>query len=424
LANITKRDNGKWQAKIRRKGWPDQSKTFQTLEAAQQWARATEREMDIGAFINRSDAERMTFAEACNRFALELLVKHCGQGVHKLTLESDKHTVMADIKQAIGNADLKKELLPGLKKAASDLSRIAALKETFGAYSLASISPALLASYRDTRLAYLSPQTVKHELNMCSRIFKRCQLDWGIALPQGVPTAAVRKPVVNNERDRRLEPGEWEWLKPALAECKSPYPLAAVEFDLETAARQSEVASLVIEEVDLKRRTARLRGIDGGPTKNGDPYRDVPLSSRAVAVLSALPRALKGKVFKNSQEALKQSYARAVLRARKRYLDHKITETLIHQHGYTEDMAAAEIRAITYKKKTPAPLTLKIKEELETTDTFLVDLHFHDLRHEATSRLAEHLQMHELMKVTGHTSSAMLARYYHPRASDLAKKLA
>ena len=58
MANFTQRDNGNWQAKIRRTGWPDQSKTFQTLEAAQQWARATEREMDIGAFINRNDAEK------------------------------------------------------------------------------------------------------------------------------------------------------------------------------------------------------------------------------------------------------------------------------------------------------------------------------------------------------------------------------
>jgi integrase len=53
----------------------------------------------------------------------------------------------------------------------------------------------------------------------------------------------------------------------------------------------------------------------------------------------------------------------------------------------------------------------------------LVDLNFHDLRHEATSRLAEKLPMHELMKMTGHKDPKMLARYYHPRAEDTAKKL-
>lgn len=51
------------------------------------------------------------------------------------------------------------------------------------------------------------------------------------------------------------------------------------------------------------------------------------------------------------------------------------------------------------------------------------DLHFHDLRREATSRLAERLEMHELMRVTGHKDTRMLARYYEPRPEDLAKKL-
>lgn len=51
-------------------------------------------------------------------------------------------------------------------------------------------------------------------------------------------------------------------------------------------------------------------------------------------------------------------------------------------------------------------------------------LTFHDLRHEATSRLADKLALHELMKVTGHKDMKMLARYYyHPRAEELAKKL-
>jgi integrase len=53
----------------------------------------------------------------------------------------------------------------------------------------------------------------------------------------------------------------------------------------------------------------------------------------------------------------------------------------------------------------------------------LINLTFHDLRHEATSRLAEQFQIHELMKITGHRSTKMLARYYHPRAEDMAKRM-
>jgi integrase len=68
-------------------------------------------------------------------------------------------------------------------------------------------------------------------------------------------------------------------------------------------------------------------------------------------------------------------------------------------------------------------MTLELLARIETEDKVLVDLHFHDLRHEGTSRLADKLAMHELMKVTGHKSSRMLSRYYHPKASDLAAKL-
>src|SRR5690625_2906200 len=55
--------------------------------------------------------------------------------------------------------------------------------------------------------------------------------------------------------------------------------------------------------------------------------------------------------------------------------------------------------------------------------TFCKDVHFHDLRHEATSRLAEIFALHELMKITGHQSTKMLASYYHPSAADFAARM-
>ena len=57
-------------------------------------------------------------------------------------------------------------------------------------------------------------------------------------------------------------------------------------------------------------------------------------------------------------------------------------------------------------------------------DNRMLNLHFHDLRHEATSRIAERLDnILELSAVTGHKDVRMLKRYYHPNASYLAKKL-
>jgi len=54
----------------------------------------------------------------------------------------------------------------------------------------------------------------------------------------------------------------------------------------------------------------------------------------------------------------------------------------------------------------------------------LEDFHFHDLRHEGTSRIAEKLSnVLELASVTGHKDLQMLKRYYHPRPGDIAAKL-
>ncbi len=54
----------------------------------------------------------------------------------------------------------------------------------------------------------------------------------------------------------------------------------------------------------------------------------------------------------------------------------------------------------------------------------LINLRFHDLRHEATSRLAEVYETHELAKITGHKDTRMLLRYYHPDAHKLSQKFA
>ena len=64
------------------------------------------------------------------------------------------------------------------------------------------------------------------------------------------------------------------------------------------------------------------------------------------------------------------------------------------------------------------------KADARPDPKYLIDLRFHDLRHEATSRLAAIFPMHELTKITGHKDPRMLMRYYHPHAKDLAKRLA
>ncbi|BBF65303.1 site-specific integrase [Acidithiobacillus sp. 'AMD consortium'] len=107
----------------------------------------------------------------------------------------------------------------------------------------------------------------------------------------------------------------------------------------------------------------------GPDSKTGDPRR-VPLSSRALAVLDALPRRMDGEVWGVRADSITQAFARAC-----------------HRAG-------------------------------------IEDLRFHDLRHEATSRFFEKgLNPMQVAAITGHKTLQMLKRYTHLRAEDLAKIL-
>lgn len=58
MATITRRGTGQYQAKVRLKGHPTQSRTFLYKEDAERWARATERELETSGFVDRREAER------------------------------------------------------------------------------------------------------------------------------------------------------------------------------------------------------------------------------------------------------------------------------------------------------------------------------------------------------------------------------
>jgi integrase len=193
------------------------------------------------------------------------------------------------------------------------------------------------------------------------------------------PVSQIRKPKLPKGRDRRLLPGELDRIVSA---SESPVLSSIVQFALETAMRRSEIAGMTWGQVDLKRRTVTLL-----ETKNGEK-RIVPLSSEAVRILAGLPRRIDGNVWGMASDSITQAFIRAVSRAQKAY-----------EKSFEE------------KRENPDPL-------------FLVDLTFHDLRHEATSRFFEKgLNPMQVAAITGHKTLQMLKRYTHLKAEDLAELL-
>ncbi|MCR4332070.1 MAG: site-specific integrase [Sulfuricaulis sp.] len=288
-----------------------------------------------------------------------------------------------------------REVTPRKRGAAQEDYRInALLVRPLAKRTLAGCRGAEVAKFRDERLAEgVAPSTIMKDLALLSHLFETARKEWGIEVEN--PVKKITKPKVDNARERRLSAEEERYLLAALddpgdavkvkdGDRRNAWTPKIARFAIETAMRQGEILAMDWRYVDLERCVVHLP-----ETKNGTT-RDVPLSSAAVALLrggSEVVRLRRGKVFPTTASALKQSFARAVARGRRNYLADR-------------------------KKKGGEPL-----------DEFLVDLTFHDLRHVATERLAERLQMHELMRVTGHKDTRMLARYYHPRAEDMAKKL-
>ena len=337
MATFRQRESGYWQAIVRRKGWPVESRSFPKRLDAEMWARDVENKMDRGVFQSTSEAEKTTVTDLVKRFVKEFAPHHyrVRDGNEAWRFQCER------------------------------------LDEWFGEYALAAIDQNLVARFRDERLAgsadrqAVSESTARKELYMLSKLFGFAERECGITLPRGNPVERIRKPSEGAGRDRRLSDAEFAAVLVECGKSRNRHLLPAVRLAVATAMRQGELLGLRWKNVDLKNRVALLE-----MTKNGDS-RAVPLSSEAVAVLTALPRDLRGRVLPVERLTLTRALQRACTRAG------------------------------------------------------VADYRWHDLRHEALSRLAERgdFSVLELAAVSGHKTLQMLKRYTHLQAEKLAQKL-
>lgn len=216
------------------------------------------------------------------------------------------------------------------------------------------------------RLESVSPATVNRELNLILAVLRKA-IDWKWATQT---IKRIDRPGKTPPRRRRITDTEINKIcsildidQNQIEVYKRIHELGVIFlFAIETACRLGEICGLQWKDVYLDKRYIHLPA-----TKNGDS-RDVPLSNRAVELL----RSVKGD------------------RARVFSLANSTASTLFTR----------------YRKKA------KIE-----------NLHFHDTRHEAVSRLAKKLDMLQLAKVVGHRDPRSLMIYYEPTIEELASQL-
>jgi len=259
----------------------------------------------------------------------------------------------------------KDEYIPRLAQQEREKNRILFLqKRSLATRFLASIRGKDIADFiKEREKEGVGANTIRLDLALLSRVFEVASTDWGMESLSN-PVKKVNKPKLPGGRTRRLEGKEEARLLSACSTIFGP----VVQFALETAMRREEISRLTWENVDLERRSAHLP-----KTKNGEA-RTIPLSFAALNILlGVLDKGEKsGSVFGMAPDAITQAMEKARTRAG------------------------------------------------------IENLHFHDLRHEATSRLFENtdLDLMEIRAITGHKSMQMLARYTHLRTARLADRLA
>lgn len=273
------------------------------------------------------------------------------------------------------------EVTPQKRGALKEKSKIKILKgSSLAKLPVAKIQPIDVVNYRKERGKQVAPATVIKEMNLLSHIFNVARTEWGMS---GLvnPVAGVMRPRQPKGRERRLY--SIDEAERILRETRSLALKTLIPLAIETAMRRGELVRICLEDIDMEKQIVQLH-----QTKNGKS-RTVPLSSTARKILSGIPPFENGRLYAIKPESVTRAFIRAVRRARAEY------EKECARQGRVPDVK------------------------------FLSDLHFHDMRHEATSRFLEdkNLSEVEVMSITGHGDSRELRRYTQLTAHRIAQKL-
>lgn len=344
MATIVKRSSGYWQAKIRIKGYPSRSETFPSKALAEAWAKEIEANLHRTGFVQDKKKNTVLFSDLVKDFSEKFAPEHYRGRAWKYKVD--------------------------------------ALEKRLGNYYLTTLTPDVIAKYRDERLKdrdsrytkniddapAVSPATVKSEIDILSTMLDVARREFGYITPDRQRIMDVRRPKAGRFRDRRLNEGEWERLLTECAKSGNPLLSSAFEFTVATGVRQGELLSMQWEDLNSKQCYVMLRNPE--KIKNQE-IRAVPLSSRAMSVLDNLPGERTGQIFKLPKGTLYSAFRHALKRAQ------------------------------------------------------IDNLTWHDLRHEALSRIAEmdDFNLIEIAAISGHKNLQTLKRYIHLQARKLAQKL-
>lgn len=405
--NLVQERKGGWEARVRRQGAPDLVKTFTTKSGADQWATAREGEIAKAEIVDYRAAEKVTFAELCERYADERYEPKTSEWYRVLAFKG----------------------LPFAEK------------------SLSAIKPADIMAWRNQRLKEgFARAGVLKDLQVLAKIIKTARTQWQIPLAINPASADfVPRPTLTeeDERDRTLAPvhivSGAEEVGRRMAALSGKDRLK--EYLQRVAKLHSKGVRLVFHpdvrhlvEGTLTEECALFRAARYPhwfhPKRSTQRF--TPLVKPGIKARQREPKSRIWAVISFAIETAMRRGEIAQLRWDHVHLDKGY---LALPAGITKARRKRIIpltdRALRILRTQPkhGPMVFASAESIEAAYERVVarcgayNLHFHDLRHEATTRIVQGGDLSELTvgKITGHRDYRTLSRYYNPTPEQLVK---
>jgi integrase len=249
MASIQKRTTPTgtvYQVRIRVRGFPTQTKTFDKAANARLWAQQTESEIKNGLYFKKHSSTKHTFAEMIDRYVSTVMIRK---------IKSRKFYV-------------------------NQLHQLEWWKSYLGAFLLSNVEAAQIAEFRDKLIAPPNGKSVatgNRYLAALSHVYSIAFREWGWVDEN--PVRKVSRLKEPRGRTRFLDINEQRVLLEACKKSTNPHLLLAVLMAISTGARQMEILGLQWKDVDFDRAQALLVH-----TKNGE-QRSIPLVPSVLKLL-------------------------------------------------------------------------------------------------------------------------------------------
>jgi integrase len=246
MSYIRKLKSGKWQVSIRRKNYPNITKTFNEKSLASQYGRDIENKMDRSVFEDYTAAATTTLGQILTKYRDEITPKKKG---HKE--EAPKINLL--------------------------------LRHQISSYNLMQLKSSHLYKLKEEMLQTKAPKTVNDYLHLISHTWKTAKRVWNMSLPHQNPIELVQLEKVNNKRDIVLTPDEYKKLLLEAEKSKLNILKDVIEFAYITGARFGEIQRLERTSIDFEKKT-----ITFCDTKNGTD-RAIPMANKIIEIIKKYP---------------------------------------------------------------------------------------------------------------------------------------